>query len=82
MTVKQQQTLDRIEASIDEIEMWLHDRLRSKRFYPRLKSIHVRPSERHVCGWGASVRGEFTHAEQDESRAAVVELQRHFSFRA
>ena len=82
MMTAQQQTLDRIEASIEEIEMWLHDRLRPKSFYPRLKSIHVRPTESQVCGWGASVRGEFTHVEQDECRATIVELQRHFSLRA
>ena len=82
MTVEQQQTLDRIQASIKEIEIWLRDRLRNKRFYDRLKSIHVRPTESQVCGWGASVRGEFTHVEQDECRVTIVELQRHFSLRA
>jgi hypothetical protein len=82
MTVEEQQTRHRIAASIEEIKIWLHDRLRNKRFYSRLQSVHVRPTESQVCGWGASVRGEFTHVEQDECRAAVVEMQRHFSFRA
>jgi hypothetical protein len=83
MTVEiQQETMDRIEASIEEIEIWLRDRLRNKQFYDRLKSIRVTPSESHVCGWRANVQGEFTHVESDECRAAVIELQRHFSFRA
>ena len=82
MSGEQQQTLDRIEASIEEIKIWLHDRLRNKWFYDRLKSVHVRPTGSYVCGWGASVRGEFTHVEQDACRAAIAEMQRHFSLRA
>ena len=65
----------------EEIEIWLRDRLRHKRFYEWLRSIHVKPSENHSCGWAASVRGEFTHVEQDDCRATIVELQRHFSLR-
>ena len=82
MAIDHQQPMDRVEATIDEIEIWLRDRLRGKKLYPRVNSIRVTPSESHVCGWRASVRGEFTHVEQDECRAAVFELQRHFSFRA
>jgi hypothetical protein len=83
MTVEiKQETMDRVEASIDEIEIWLRDRLRNKQLYERVKSISVTPSESHVCGWRASVLGEFSHDEADECRAAVIELQRHYSFRA
>jgi hypothetical protein len=82
MTAERQQTLGRIEASVEEIKIWLHDRLRNKWFYDRLKSVHVRQSESHARGWGASVRGEFTHVEQDACRATVAEMQRHFSLRA
>ena len=78
----QQQTMDRVEASIEELEIWLRDRLRGKKLDARLKSIKVTPSESHACGWRASVRGEFTHVEVDECRAAVIELQRHYSCRA
>jgi hypothetical protein len=81
MTVEQQQSIARTGASIDEIKIWLRDRLRNKWFYDRLRSIHVRPNESQACGWAASVRGEFTHVEQDECRAAIVELQRHLSLR-
>ena len=79
MTVARQQALPPIEASLEEIEIWLRDRLRNKRFYERLRSIHVRATESLLCGWGASVRGDLTPVEQVECRAAVVELQRHFS---
>jgi hypothetical protein len=78
----QQETLDRIEASIEEIEIWLRDRLRNKQLYERLKSIRVMPSASHVCGWRANVQGEFSDVEADECRGAVIELQRHYSFRA
>jgi hypothetical protein len=77
-----QEPLPPIEASLEEIEIWLRDRLRSKRLYERLRSVHVRPTESHPCGWGASVRGEFTHVEQDACRATIAEMQRHFSLRA
>jgi hypothetical protein len=30
MTAERQQTLGRIEASVEEIKIWLHDRLRNK----------------------------------------------------
>ena len=39
-------------------------------------------NEGHVCGWRASVIGEFARAEQDECCAAITELQRHYSLRA
>ena len=53
----------RIEADIEEIEILLHDQMRSKKFYDRLKSIRVTPSETHLCGWRADVQGEFTGVE-------------------
>ena len=77
MTVEAQQFMDRVEADIDEIEIWLRDRLRNKRSYDRLKSIHVSPTESHVCGWRASVRvtsrmSSRTNAEPSSSSCSVT----------
>ena len=72
----------RIEADIEEIEILLHDEMRSKTFYDRPKSIRVTPSETQLCGWRADVQGDFTGVESDECRGAVIKLQRQYLLRA
>ena len=72
----------RIEADIEEIEILLHDEMRSKTFYDRLKSIRVTPSETQLCGWRADVQGDCTGVESDECRGAAIKLQRQYLLRA
>jgi hypothetical protein len=71
----------RIEADVQELEILLHDQMRSNKFYDRLKSIRVSPSETHLCGWRADVQGEFTGVESDAFRGAVIKLQRQYLLR-
>jgi hypothetical protein len=81
MTVKTLQPR-RIAAQAEEIEILLRDQLRSKKFYDRLTSIRVTPSDSHLCGWRADVQGEFSGVESDECRGTVIKLQRQYSLRA
>ena len=80
MTFEQLQP--RIAAQIEEIEILLREQMRSKKFYDRLTSIRITPSESHLCGWRADVQGEFSGVESDECRGTVIKLQRQCSLRA
>ena len=70
--------MDRIAATLAEIELWLHDRLRAQPFTLRLKGVHVIPSESADCGWLAEVIGEFSVDEHALANTIVSDLQRRF----
>ncbi len=62
--------MDRIVATLSELEVWLQDRLRAQPFSPRLKGVRVHPSQAAECGWFAEVVGDFAVAEH--AAAAMI----------
>ena len=66
-------------ATLGEIEIWLRDRLRSRPFYSRLKSLELLPTVSRACGWQANVQGDFSKVEADECLGAVIGLQRLYA---
>ena len=71
--------MDRIAATLGELELWLHDRLRAQDFHTRLKGVTVRPSEATESGWLAEVIGDFTVGEHSRAATIVSDLQQSFS---
>src|SRR4051812_22383690 len=59
----------RIEARAEELEIWVHDRLRTMELYGRLQSIVIQTTRIHPAGWTAVVTGDFTVEERRAIRA-------------
>jgi hypothetical protein len=70
--------MDRIVATLSELEVWLQDRLRAQPFNPRLKAVKVHPSQAAECGWFAEVVGDFAVAEHAAAAMIVSDLQQSF----
>ena len=71
--------MDRIAATLGELELCLHDRLRAQDFHTRLQGVTVWPSEATESGWLAEVVGEFTVGEHARAATIVSDLQQSFS---
>ena len=68
-----------VAATLSELELWLHDRLRTQGFHTRLRGVIVRPSEAIKSGWLAEVIGDFTVGEHSRAATIVSDLQQSFS---
>ena len=66
------------EIYLSDLEIWLRDKLRDQPFYPLLRRMVVAPSNRHPCGWVASVSGDLTCAEQALCAGIVRAMQRRY----
>jgi hypothetical protein len=66
------------EIYLSDLEIWLRDKLRDQPFYPSLRRIVVAQSNRHPCGWVASVSGNLTCAEQALCEGIVQAMQRRY----